>query len=138
MPREGGSRSEPAPRSHRRTARSGGRAREAASRGLFRGSFPAEPREAELPGSALLPARGECFLAATALLDRGSSSPGRARHHGLTGLMVRRLRLPSTTDAPFARWLLWSSCHPRSGRRWGRPPHRRVARPFALLIGPVC
>jgi hypothetical protein len=49
--------------------------------------------------------------------------------------MVRRLRLPSTTDAPFAPRLLWSSCHPRSGRRWGRPPHRRVARPFRLAYG---
>ena len=28
--------------------------------------------------------------------------------------------------------LLRSSCHPQSGRRWGRPPHRRVARPFRV------
>jgi hypothetical protein len=94
------------------------------------GSFPAEPRETEPPGSAWLPARGDCFLASVTLPERGSSGPVRARRLRLTCLMVRRPRLPSHTDAPFARWLLRSSCHPQGGGRWGRPPRRRVTRPL--------
>src|SRR5262249_27900455 len=91
------------------------------------GSFAAEPRETVLPGRRLLRARGGCFLAAAALPERGAGGPWRARRPRLTALMVRRLRLPSATDAPFAVRLLWSSCHPRSGRRWDRPPHHCVA-----------
>src|SRR5208337_4470110 len=65
------------------------------------GSFPVEPLETEPPGSASLSARGECFLAAAALPERGSSGPWRAQRCRLTTLMVRRLRLPSHTDGPF-------------------------------------
>jgi len=94
------------------------------------GSFPTEPRATDTLGSTWLPARGGCYLASAALLARGASGPSRAQRCVLTGLMVRRLRPPSHTDAPFAQGLLWSSCRPRSGPRWGRWPHRRVTRPF--------
>ena len=95
-----------------------------------RGSFRVEPLETVRPGSTSPSRRGECFLAHVALSGRGPDDPVRVRRHELTALMERRSGLPSTTDAPFTRRLLRSSCHPQNGRRWGRPPHRRLAGPF--------
>ena len=48
----------------------------------------------------------------------------------------KRSPQPGNTDAPFARWLLRSSCHPRGGSRWGRPPLRCVTRPFRHAYRP--
>jgi hypothetical protein len=99
------------------------------------GSFHAEPHATETLGSTRLPARGGRFLASVTLPERGSSGPERARRPRLTCLMVPRPRLPSHRDAPFARGLLWSSCHPQGVGRWGRPSLRRVSRPFRDAYG---
>ena len=92
-----------------------------------------EPRETDIPGSALLPARGGRFLAAATLSDRGSDRPDRARHRRLTLPVVRRPRLPSHTDAPFTVGTppatLEQLPSPKR-RRWGRRTHRRMTRPF--------
>src|SRR5208282_3480495 len=83
------------------------------------GSSLAEPHETELPGGTLLPSRGSCFLATAALAEEGPAVSARARHRRLACLMDRRPRPPSHTVAPFARWLLWSRCHPPKPRSVG-------------------
>jgi hypothetical protein len=87
----------------------------------------------------LLPTRGGCFLAATALPERGSDRPWEAPRYGLTFLMVRQPRFPSHTDAPFALGgLLRSSCHPRSGIGGADSSTAAWPDPFAILIGLGC